>query len=253
MPLLANLEPRRAIGTAFLVCLSLLATQDARAQGLAVPGGLTEAGALNTAFPVGGSWAQVVSVTPNWIVLQTDNGQQFPVSVSAIQLFVVRWPTTPELLAPDAWAEVTGLDINSNQVLASQVDVYEGAARNLVSPISQVIVGYNRVVTQPNLYQFNTFSFVQPLPGEDLMPRRRHVVGPVVSRDPLALAVGGNDAVQVVPSAAGVILSQVTPGSTSFVQTGDVVWCSPVASTPRTLALGQLVVYKRIPASQFVP
>lgn len=224
---------------------------DAQATGVGLAGG--QSAMTSPSIDAAGTWAQVLAVTPKWLVLQTGDGRQYPVAFDSINLFVIRWPTTPALLAPDAWAEVTGLDVNGNQVLAAQVDVYEGAARNLVTPVSQTIVGYNRVITQSNPFSMGTYNYFQLLPGEEMMPRRRHVVGPLVSRDPLGIAVIGNDAVAILPTAAGLTVSQVTPGSSSFVRPGDLAYFIPNGFNARTLGIGRLVLYKGMPLSRFVP
>lgn len=242
---------RRASAEILAVVLILLSPAIGRAQGFGFVGNQSALGA--PALPDQGTWGQVVSVTPKWLVLQTDDGRQYPIAFENVGLFAIRWPTTPALLAPDAWGEVTGLDVGGNQVIAAQVDVYEGAARNLVTPVSQTIVGYNRVITQNNPFALGTFNYFQLLPGEELMPRRRHVVGPIVSRNPLAIAATGNAAVAILPTAAGLTVNQVTPGSSSFARPGDLVYFVPTGYNPRSLALGQLVLYKGMPLSQFVP
>jgi hypothetical protein len=237
-----------------LLAAVALAGLEAGAQGPLPNAGAGGLGAVGLPrFEPEGVWGEILSVTPKWIVIQTDNGQQFPVSLEATRLFVLRWPTTPALIGPDAWAEVTGLDVNSNMVMASQVDIYEGAARNLVTPVSNYLIGYNRVVAPVGPFAMGTFGYFQLLPGEELMPRRRHVVGPLVNRAPLAIAVSGNDAVRVQPTTGGMVLSQVTPGSFSFVRPGDIAWFLPVGSSPRTLSLARLIVYKPMPVGQFVP
>ncbi len=242
---------RRSSAGVLASFLALTAAATADGQGFGLVG--SQSGVGMASMPDQGTWGQVVSVTPKWLVLQTGDGRQFPVAFENVGLFAIRWPTTPALLAPDAWGEVTGLDVGGNQVVAAQVDIYEGAARNLVTPVAQTIVGYNRVITQNNPFTLGTFNYFQLLPGEELMPRRRHVVGPLVSRDPLAIAVTGNAAVAILPTGAGLTVNQVTPGSSSFARPGDLVYFVPTGFNPRSLALGQLVLYKGMPLSQFVP
>jgi hypothetical protein len=233
------------------IALAVVADLGAQVTGVGVTGG--QLGLSGPSIDSTGSWGQVLSVTPKWLVIQTADFQQFPIALDSVGLFVIRWPTTPAMIADDAWAEVTGLDLGGNQVVAAQVDVYEGASRNLVTPISQTIVGYNRVITQTNPFTLGTFNYFQLLPGEELMPRRRHAVGPLVSRDPMAIAVTGNDALVILPTGAGLTVTQVTPGSSSFARAGDLVYFVPTGFNPRSLLIGQLILYKGVPLEQFVP
>ena len=236
------------------LALSTMMAASASGQGAAAFGGFGGQTALTPPrFEPEGLWARVVSATPKWLVLENVEGQQFPVSTGAVDLFVMRWPTNPLMAPPGTWAEVTGIDLNSGGVLAGHVDLYEGAARAMVSPTSQYLIGYNRVMTLASPFQMNTFSRFSLLPGEELIPRRRHIVGPLLARDPLVIDIGGNDAVRVVPGSANFNVTQVTPGEVRFIRPGDLVWCLPVGSNPMTLALGQLVVYKSVPMAQFVP
>src|SRR5262245_857599 len=62
-------------------------------------------------------WAEVVSVTPKWLVLRDEEGKQYPVSVEAIGLFLCRWPTTLDRISPGAMVEATGVDAQSNRLL----------------------------------------------------------------------------------------------------------------------------------------
>ena len=204
-------------------------------------------------FEPDGIWARVVSVTPKWLVLENDLGQQFPLSTGAVDLFLMRWPTTPAELSAGALVEVTGIDLNTSQVLSAHADVYEGPARALVTPTSQYLVGYNRVMTLTNPFQMGTYGQVNLLPGEEMIPRRRHLVAPAISGVPLILAAPGNEAVGVVWGNGGMSMTSVTPGSPGLVRSGDLVWCMPAGFTTRSLAISELVVYKTMPIGQFVP
>ncbi|CAN5700966.1 hypothetical protein BH23PLA1_BH23PLA1_05830 [soil metagenome] len=205
-------------------------------------------------LPPSGMWAEVLSATPKWIVLQTADGKQFPVSYNNVGMFVIRWPSAPGRLSPGAWLEVTGIDLGTNQVMANHVDVYEGAARNLVSPASLYLMGFNRVMTQYDIGHMNTFGTDYSMfPGEELLPRRRHIVGPVASIIPLSIAVGGNIATSIVPAGGGFSMTQITMGTSGYVRQGDLVWFVSNGANHRTLNLSQLIVYKTIPIEQFIP
>lgn len=232
--------------------LAPLGPSTAGAQG-PFTGGAGMAGLSPPRFEPGGSWARVITATPKWLVLENAAGQQFPVSFNAIELFVIRWPAGLGMAAPGTLAEATGIDLSNGSLLTGHLDLYQGAARSLVSPTSLVLVGFNRVMTPTDPYQMNTFGQFTLLPGEELIPQRRHVVGPLISASPIVIATPGNQVAQVVPGAGGMSITQVTIGSPSFVRPGDAVWFLPFNAGPQSLALGRMVVYKNVPMNQFVP
>jgi len=205
----------------------------------------------SVSIPRQGSWAEVLSVSPKgWLVLQDGDGKQYPVSASAIGMFLIRWPSSADQIGGDALVEVTGVDLGSNAISAEHADVYQGAAKSLVSPSLQNIVGFNRVITPYDVDQMNTYGaryFLQP--GEEQVPARTHVVGPPVGTRPLQIAVGGNLAVTVVPPFLHpMTVSQITPGSVGLVHRGDLAYFVADDALPKTLTLSQLVVYKKLPA-----
>lgn len=207
-------------------------------------------------LPASGGWGRVLTVTDKWLVLENEQGQQFPVAFDAINLFVMRWPTSPARISPNALIEATGLDLGARRLRTNHVDVYEGAARNMVTPTFVPIIGYGRVFTAFDREQQNTLGinyYYSLLPGEEQMPARLHVVGPPVSTVPLAIGIGGNGTVGVFPMPGGLTMTQVTEGVPSLIRPGDMAFVSPVLSrsTPRSLALNQLVVYKAMPIDQF--
>lgn len=249
---------RHGLGLVLGVALVALASECASAQvdPTGLPLAATRDGMGRPQFPPAGGWGRVLTVTDKWLVLENEDGQQFPVAFDAIRLFVMRWPTSPERISPDALIEASGLDLGSRRVQTDHVDVYEGSARNMVSPTYLPIIGYNRVVTLFDIEQQNLLGInyqYMLLPGEELMPARLHVVGPPAGVFPLAIGVGGNGAVAVVPMPSGLTMTQVTEGVPSYVQPGDLAFVAPVLSrsTPRSLAVDQLVVYKAIPLDQF--
>jgi hypothetical protein len=205
-----------------------------------------------------GGWAEVLTVTPKWLVLQNQQGQQFPVAFSEVQMFVIRWPALLDQVAPGALVEATGIDMGTNQISTDHIDIYEGTAPQLgVGPTLQTIVGFNRVLTAFDIEQHNTYGidyFRYLTPDEMSLPPRLHVVGPIVDVNPLRLAVGGGISIAVFPpSAANFFITSITPGSSSFVRKGDLVYFASSDATVKSLLLSQLVVYKKIPQSQFTP
>jgi hypothetical protein len=212
-------------------------------------------GLVRPAFTGQGEWLQVLTVTDNWLVLQNEQGQQFPVSLDAVRLFAMRWPSSPERISPADLVEVTGLDLGSNRISTDHVDIYKGAARALVTPTIQQIVGYNRVLTFFDIERQNTlgFNYQYLLTPEELrMPYRLHIVSNAVSIAPLQLSVGGNNAIAILPDAGGMTMSEVTRGVIRLVRPGDIAFVLPILdqSTPRSLVLDQLVVYKSVTIDQ---
>ena len=87
-----------------------------------------------------------------------------------------------------------------------------------------------------------------------------HLVGPLLNRAPMVVGLPlqtgfavSNNAFTIVPTNAGLNLSQVTLGPPSMVQEGDLVYFVANSARPRSLVLPQLVVYKRMPIDQFTP
>lgn len=214
-------------------------------------------GMLAPRVPSQGGWAEVITATPKWLVLQNQEGQQYPVSFSEVQMFLMRWPTTLDRIAPGSLVEAYGLDLGTNQVSTDSLNVYEGTANVLgVMPSFQTIVGFNRVLTAFDIDQHNTYGvdyFRFLMPEEMNMPRRMHVIGPIMQLDPLQLGVGGGIVIGVIPAGGPFFITSITPGSSSFVRKGDLVYYVPTEATPKSLNLAELVVYKKIPQSQFVP
>lgn len=218
--------------------------------------GLYQSGMLAPRFPNQGDWAEVVTATPRWLVFQNARGQQFPVAVDHVGEFVVRWPTSLDRISPQALVEATGLDLGSNQVRTDHIDVFEGAARGLVRPGYQPIIGFGRTPTwydyeQANTYGVNYYNFL--LPGEEQIPARLNIVGPVANLNPLRIAVDGNNAVAVFPAPSGFNISQVTIGTLGVVRPGDLAYLVPAQIAPRGLTLEQLVIYKSMPIDRFAP
>jgi hypothetical protein len=245
-------------GGAIILAVAVFGGLAARSEAQYAPGGFAganwESGMTTPHLPPEGVWAEVVTATPKWLVLQNQDGQQFPVSYDSVRLFLMRWPTAPNLLAPDAWLEATGIDTNSNSILAGHVDVYEGAAKAMVTPTLQTLIGYNRILTPGDVDQITSLGIYYPLlPGESAIPRRIHVVGPLIGVSPLAVATSGNSRLAIVGAMGYPDMTLVTQGTTSSVQAGDVVWCLPVSANTRSLALAQLVVFKKVPQNRFAP
>jgi hypothetical protein len=244
-------RPRRAWSTAVLAAL-LVPT-------LGIPGDAAPL-AYQAARPgVYERWAEVITATREWLVLQDEEGKQYPVSLNAIGLFVTRWPTTLDRISPDALVEATGVDADSNRILTDHLDVFEGAARNMVVPGLVLITGSGRAY-RPIDFTFNADAYGDPFPGlgppiqggVNTNPARMHIVGPLVRKAPVMIGWEGNNAMTVLAPPQGVSMSQITPGSAADIRPGDLVYFAAVDARPKSLVLEQLVVYKSMPIDQFV-
>lgn len=216
--------------------------------------------------PPRGAWGEVVMANNRWMVVQNHQGQQFPIASDAVSQFLVRWPTTLNALTNQSVIEAIGPDLGSNTLRTDHVDVFEGADRDLVSPTYTSLLPNNRLVTtvDPGFNRFmNAFDigsqnllygWAYPVnPGETGIPARLHVVGPAIETNPLRIAIPGNNFATVVPDQGGMTLTQLTRGTVALAEKGDLVFLMPLNMTPRTVALSQLVLYKKIPLSQFRP
>lgn len=218
------------------------------------------AAAQNGPAGVSENWAQVVSVAPpRWIVLQNNRGQQFPVAIDAVGLFLTRWPTTLDRVSPQAFVEANGIEGASNRVLTDQLDVYEGASQSLVSPALIFISGSGRVSRRID-FTYNADVYGELIPGlappvhGGVMtgPARMHVVGPLANRVPPVIITEGNNRIQVVPPPAGLRLTLVTIGNLADVKPGDLAFFVARDARPKSLILEELVIFKTMPIDQFV-
>jgi len=204
-----------------------------------------------------GYWVEVIMANTKWLVVQNQDGQQFPVAFDAVGQFLVRWPTAPALTSADALVEATGPDIGSNRVATGHVDVYEGPDRTMVGQTSADVPEWFTLVLSPvGVGRQNAFGsdLNTGFAGEYGQANSRHVVGPVVGWNPLRLSIGANNAVAIVPNSGdGISMTRVTAGTPTYAKKGDMAFVVPGSAGPRSLALGQLVLYKRMPMNQFAP
>ena len=212
------------------------------------------------AAPAAPAWAEVLSVTPKWLVLRNAQGQQIPVSLArdGVESFVIRWPTTPDRLKPGSILEVTGLDVGTNTVQTDHADVFEADARGLLAGPWPFVMSLNgdtpvtpysadqRVVTQG-------YDLLNANLAAAGLPRRIHAVAEFAGTDPLRVFVGNNNAMNIAASANGLTLTQVTSGSATYVKPGDLAYYVPTGFTPRALILSQLIIYKAMPLDRFTP
>ena len=217
--------------------------------------GLAPSGIGAPNIPASGDWAEIVTITSKWLVIQNQKGQQFPVSLDSINEAMIRWPIDPSRISNNALLEVTGLDLASNGVKTDHVDVFEGNARSMVRPIYQKLIGLNRKPTALDTLNVGLYGFygVPMLPGEEMIPNRLHVAGAIAAVNPIRIVIDSNNTVPIVPAEGGVTFTQVTPATLSYLRPGDLLYVVPTDMNQKTLILSQLVGYKAIPLLNFVP
>ena len=215
--------------------------------------------------PPQGAWGEVIMANAKWMVVQNHQGQQFPISTDAVAQFLIRWPSSFNALTPDTVVEAIGQDMGSNVLRTDHVDVFEGADRSLVAPTYTSLLPNNRVVTtiDPGFNRFMNgfdigsqnllYGWAYPTdPGILGIPARLHVVGNYLGGNPPRVGVLGNNFAAILPAdQAATTITQVTRGSTTFAEKGDLVYLMPTDLSPRTVVLSQLILYKKIPLRQF--
>jgi hypothetical protein len=218
-------------------------------------------------LPPQGAWGEVINATPRWLVIQNHSGQQYPIALEDIGEFLVRWPGSVNQLGPDTMVEAVGNDLGSNVVEVTHVDVFEGTDRSLVAPTYNSLLANNSVVTtidptfnkMMNAWDYAgqsmLYGWAYPIMnGGNGIASRLHIVGSVIERVPLRLAITGNNFATVVPgNNVQFTVSQVTRGAMSHARKGDYAFLLPRAINPRGLSVSQLVLYKTIPFRQFNP
>jgi hypothetical protein len=220
--------------------------------------------------PPPGAWGEVIFSNAKWLVIQNHDGQQFPIDYQKLQpiSFLVRWPSSLTSLTNQSLVEAIGVDQGSNLVMTDHVDVFEGADQVLVKPTYQSVLPGSRpgplTVIDPAYFYSNylawdfasqnsLYGWAYPVPPVAGNPAQLHVVGNPIAFHPLRLGLPGNNFAGVVPANGVLAVTQVTLGSPSMVQTGDIAFLIPASVTPQSLILSQLVVLKKIPWSQFSP
>jgi hypothetical protein len=219
-------------------------------------------------LPPQGAWGEVINATPRWVVIQNHSGQQYPIALEDIGEFLVRWPSSVDAMGPGSLVEAVGNDLGSNVVEVTHVDVFEGADRSLVSPTYNSLLANNAIVTtiDPTFNRFMNawdyagqsmlYGWAYPFPsGGNGTSSRLHVVGTVVERIPLRLAVPGNNFATIagVGQSNQFTVSQVTRGTMNHPRKGDYAFMMPKAINAKGLALSQLILYKTITLPQFNP
>ena len=236
-----------------LLAMTVLPTIAAHAQVVYQDPGRFNSGMQAPRFQPGGDWVEIVTITSKWLVVQNEKGQQFPIALDSVGEFMMRWPIDPARITPNAMVETTGLDLGTNQIRTDHIDVFERDGRMLVQPVYQQIIGFGRTPTTFDIQNQNIYGVRIPLlPGEDQLPNRLHVAGPIIGLDPVRIALGANNALAVLPAATGLTFHEVTPGLASLLRPGDLLYVIPTDITPKTLVIGQMVAYKAMTKQQFV-
>jgi len=213
-------------------------------------------GGVNSLLPPSqGEWAQVITVTNKWLVIQNQKGQQFPVAIDKIGLFLIRWPTKIDEVDEGTMIEANGQELGTTEVLTDHIDVFAGTAAELVRPgfasQSTFSAMANNFQIQTNL-QFNLF---QPFYGVGSAPivtgemGWARVAAPLAGLDPVRVVLQGNSIV-TIRTTENCTVTSVTPGSSSVLRKGDLVYFVPSEPTPKSYNLAQLVGYKNVPMNR---
>jgi len=205
------------------------------------------------------------------VVVQNDQGQQFPIAADAINQFLIRWPASITDLSPAILVEAIGPEQSAMVIATNHIDIFAGSDRILVQPGYASVLPIQRPVIaidptfQRNMNGFDVsaqntlYSWVYPVStGQNGIPGQMHAVGNAIMVNPLRLGVPGNNFVTVLPaSPAGISITQVTRGSASFAKKGDYAFLTPIQGRSsvgeKSLYLAQLVLYKQIRSDQFAP
>ena len=222
-----------------------------------------------------GMWAEVVSSTSRWIVVQNQEGQQFPIAGDRIHQFLVRWPSLLADLTPGSLVEATGTQTSSASMMTDHIDVYEADAQNLVTPTMQGVgpagpagatAGFSGNYSFINYQSLNfgslnwtempssgTVNWTET-PNIGVNSGMLHVVGHPTAVNPLTLAgFAPTPPTMTVAPAGGMTVTQVTLGTNSYAKKGDLVHVIAETALPRGLDVNQLVLYKKVRLSQFQP
>jgi hypothetical protein len=208
-------------------------------------------GLQQTRIPPQGVWAEVINITPRWMVIQNQLGQQFPIEAPSAGQMLIRWPSTVDALTNQSVIEVTGPEAGSNVIIADHIDIYEGSAQNLVSPAVNNLYGYNRTLSAFDVDQQNSYGVVYWMtPEEYAIPSRMHIVGGA-GTGAVRVAGFGQNWYTIQPSTNGMSVTQVTRGVFTDARAGDIVYIVPQNILPNTLVISQMVLYKKIPYAAF--
>jgi len=246
--------------------------RQARAQNFPGPwNNLTAGGILPLPGPPPqGTFAKVIFANARWVVVQNEQGQQYPIATEFIQQFLVRWPASITDLSPAILVEAIGPEQAGMVIQTSHIDLFSGSDQTLVQtgyasvlpiqrPVTAIDPTFQRHMNGFDIAAQNTlYSFVYPVnTGDNGIPGQMHAVGNFLALNPLRLGVTGNNFVTVFPaSPAGISMTQVTRGSSTFAQKGDLAFLTPVPARPmgeKSLNLLKLVLYKQMRREDFNP
>jgi hypothetical protein len=215
------------------------------------------------AMPIQGTWAEVISVTSKWMVVQNESRQQFPIASDRVRQFLIRWPLSSSQITPQSMLEVAGQNGGSNVLITDHIDVFENGAQNLVSPTVDNLFGNDQALSYGNFQTLSSYGTATLDPfgmgafraasQGNLNPVRQHVVGHAIANDPIQVAGFGMNWFTIQPSLTGMSITQVTVGSNSYARRGDMVYIVPENLGPRSIDVAQLVLYKKIQLRQFQP
>lgn len=199
-----------------------------------------------------GFWAEVVNVTPNWLVLQNQRGQQFPLAFANTNgRYMVRAPIPPDRIGMGSTAEAVGYTMPNGAMRTGHIDVYDAALAARSMPGNQTFSA-NGVANDglTTMLTFNWFLLPNLVTGI-ASPGYRHVVGTIISLNPLTLATPGNQNVTIFPVQNNILTTQLSSETRSFarIRKGDTVLIALNRNNPttaRSLNVSELVVYQNL-------
>lgn len=201
-------------------------------------------------FPTQGFWAEVVTVTPKWLVVQNYAGQQFPISVQGVGELWIRQSINANEIAQGAMVETIGIEGVNERIVTDHIDVYDANLKSIAVAGTQLITGSGQVTNEFWMTFGFSNGFIFPPSAADLvMPTRRRIVGPAVGlADGLHVAVDGNRSVTLVAAPGGLAITLLSQArSFGEVQPKDIAF---VVLNPRapfslqSLNVAQMVVYR---------
>lgn len=207
-------------------------------------------------------WAEVLSVTPKWVVLQSADGRQYPVDGASTGRFLVRWPITPSMVSRSALVEVEGMSPSVNILATNTVEVYEGAARSLVTPsfITPTDAGILRQYDATYTFGFDSMNQFwslypsQPAVAMNNVNLLTYMVAPVVNTVPLMLGTPANQAVRVVPAnGQSYQMTRIVVGTLEQLRPGDLVYAVPQFANKKAISLSAFIVFKNYAPAQNQP
>lgn len=199
-----------------------------------------------------GFWTRALTVTPEWLVVENEEGQQFPIAIAAVKSYLVRLAITPNEIPPGSVAIFNALVGPTGELFTDQIDLPEGVLRAGLVPQS-LTIGANGL-SYEEMILFNTIT--ERIFGRGLAiaqfagPTYRHTVGPVVNANPIRIEIPVGQFATVLPASPNFRVYRVRQdvGAFASVAPGDWVYIVPAPNNPlapESLVPAKMIVYKQ--------